>query len=63
MGYRNISSTLLKDCNNEYKKSWFGKRHPVEPNPIIDYTKWWFHYNAASWCEHLLEDGYEIGWD
>ena len=60
MGYRNVSDQLLKDCYAEYKKSWFGKHFSVTPTPEIEYTEWWFHYNAASWCEHLLDYGYKI---
>jgi hypothetical protein len=60
LGYRKVSHALLADCYEEYEKSWFGKHHPVIPTMEIDYSEWWFHYNAASWCEHLLENGYKI---
>jgi len=28
--------------------------------PQITYSKWWFYFNAASWCQHLIEKGYTI---
>ncbi len=59
-GYRTVAPELLKNMDNDYKQSWFGQRHPVEYNPDMNYTLWWFCYNAASLCEHLIKNDYAI---
>jgi len=43
-----------------YKSSYFGRKYDVTPTPQITYSKWWFYFNAASWCQHLIEKGYTI---
>jgi len=59
-GYRTVAPELLKKYYEAYEKSWYGKHVHVSPNPDINYNQWWFTYNAASMCEHLLAKGYEI---
>lgn len=59
-GYRTVAPELLMKCYRDYKNSWFGKKFDVAPNPDINYSRWWFCYNAASLCEYLLKNGYKI---
>ena len=59
-GYRTVSDQLLKALYELYKSSYFGRKYDVTPTPQITYSKWWFYFNAASWCQHLIEKGYTI---
>lgn len=60
MGYRTLPDSVIQRCYREYERSWFGKHFPVNPDPRIIYSKWWYYYNAASWCEQILERGHKI---
>lgn len=58
---------LWQSVVDSYRESWYG-RHvapDARPNPRIrhvDFAGFWSHWTAASLCEHLLAQGYEIKW-
>lgn len=58
---------LWKKVIDSYQGSWYG-RHvapDARPNPKIrhiDFAGFWSHWTAASLCEYLLAQGYEIKW-
>jgi len=47
-----------------YRDSWYGREVAPGLKPRRDKTiyfnDWWGHYTAASLCEHLVKNGYEI---
>jgi len=59
-GYRHVDPILLKKLYDTYRQSWFGSQFDVRTESHIEYREWWFFYCVASFCEHLLKNGYKI---
>lgn len=58
---RLIADRLLARAITNYQGSWFGQQFPdVEPIQQIKYDPWWAHWCVASFCEHLIREGYTI---
>lgn len=61
MGYRTLDKSIIQYMIKKYDKSWYGKQVPIKiMNDQIDYFPWFYQFNIASLCEHLLEQGYKI---
>jgi hypothetical protein len=58
--YRTLDDSLMQKIISDYDNSWYGKKVRVKPTNIVDYNSWWMHFNIASLCEHLLNEGYKI---
>ena len=61
--HRRISEWLLRKMQLDYYNSWYGKN--VAPQARLEhhtteFQEFWSRWTAASLCEHLLEEGYEI---
>jgi hypothetical protein len=57
---RVVGSERMKQIVKDYESSWYGQRVKATPTDLIKYDPFWYHYNAASLCEHLIKHGYEI---
>lgn len=58
---RLLSNKLLDKAIEDYRGSWFGQQFPdVAPIRELRYDRWWAHWCVASFCEHLLGEGYTI---
>jgi len=58
-----ISKRLMTQAIKDYQNSWYGKEVHPEATPkynTTDYQPFWAHWTAASLCQYLLENGYEI---
>lgn len=61
-GYRRLSDRLVKQCQQDYRSSWFGQT--VAPNVKftnkLNYHPCWGYWSLASFCEHLRATGIEV---
>lgn len=62
-------STPLKKYNlakynavprRRYKNTKTGKRFPEDPVGIVGFNSWWSRWSVASFCEHLIREGYNL---
>lgn len=64
-GYRRLSGRLMQKAIVDYDRSWYGQtiKPEIIPVPFVIYHDWWGHWNLASLCQHLLEEGYTIQYE
>lgn len=57
---RKLSDGLFNRVATAYLKSWYGKRVMVSPKATVGFSEWWRRWSIASFCEHLIREGYEL---
>jgi len=57
---RDLSDRLFRKSVSDYKKSWYGKRVNVRPEITVGFNRWWRAWSIASFCEHLIGNGYKL---
>jgi len=59
-GFFTVSNRIINQAVKDYKSSWYGERHPIQPTKTIIYCEWWWSWRVASLCEYLLEQEHTI---
>jgi hypothetical protein len=57
---RVLSDRLFRRTVADYNNSWYGKRVKARPNRTVGFDEWWRRWSIASFCQHLIREGYEL---
>lgn len=57
---RTLSDGLFNRAATAYFKSWYGRRVMMSPKKEVGFNEWWRRWSIASFCEHLIREGYEL---
>ena len=59
-GFRTVSPQIMKDIEDRYKDSWYGRQVKSQPSDHLEYHQWWADWAASQICEKLIGKGFDI---
>lgn len=59
-GYRDLTDIGMKEIQNRYNKTWYGRHVPATVVRRVDYHQFWAHWAASQICEKLIQKNYNI---
>lgn len=57
---RPISNRLYRTAVAKYEQSWYGRQVMEVPEQTVNFSRWWRRWSIASFCQHLIKDGYRL---
>lgn len=59
-GYRDLPDWAMRQLQEEYNNTWFGRQIPATVVRRVDNNQFWVKYQIAMTCDYLLNKGYNI---
>jgi len=50
-GHRTVKDKVIKQLDEWYRSTDYGKSHPINPSPNIEYNKWWLQFCIADYVK------------
>jgi len=63
LGYRDVSDEIIQREIDNYNRSWHHKNKRIQMQVCkrITHCQWWGSWALASFCEHLIKTGHNLG--